>query len=95
MVAATLALGRSRFVERLAIVADGVDDLRAKLAEFAAGTGDAADLSPGMVRGRAASGTSPEIANILNVSSNYQMIIKGAIIAIAVLVDIRGKSRNE
>jgi len=33
--------------------------------------------------------------DILNVSSNYQMIIKGAIIAIAVLVDIRGKSRNE
>lgn len=33
--------------------------------------------------------------DILNVSSNYQMVIKGAIIAIAVLVDIRGKSRNE
>lgn len=61
VVAATMALGRSRFVERLAVVADGVEDLCAKLAEFAAGTGDAADLSPGMVRGRAASGTSPEI----------------------------------
>ncbi len=33
--------------------------------------------------------------DILNVSSNYQMVIKGAIIAIAVLVDIRGKARNE
>ncbi len=33
--------------------------------------------------------------DILNVSSNYQMIIKGAIIAIAVLVDIRGKSKND
>lgn len=33
--------------------------------------------------------------DILNVSSHYQMVIKGAIIAIAVLVDIRGKSKNE
>lgn len=33
--------------------------------------------------------------DILNVSSNYQMVIKGAIIAIAVLVDIRGKARND
>lgn len=33
--------------------------------------------------------------DILNVSSNYQMVIKGSIIAIAVLVDIRGKARNE
>lgn len=33
--------------------------------------------------------------DILNVSSNYQMIIKGAIIAIAVLVDIKGKSAKD
>ncbi len=32
--------------------------------------------------------------DILNVSSNYQMIIKGFIIAVAVLVDIRSKKRN-
>jgi acyl transferase domain-containing protein/NADPH:quinone reductase-like Zn-dependent oxidoreductase/NAD(P)-dependent dehydrogenase (short-subunit alcohol dehydrogenase family)/aryl carrier-like protein len=60
-VAATLALGRSSFVERLAIVADSVDDLRGKLADFAGSTGDAADLPSGVVRGRAAGGTSPEI----------------------------------
>ena len=33
--------------------------------------------------------------DILGVSSNYQMIIKGAIIAIAVLVDIRSKKKND
>ncbi len=32
--------------------------------------------------------------DILNVSSNYQMIIKGFIIAAAVLVDIRSKKKN-
>lgn len=32
--------------------------------------------------------------DILGVSSNYQMIIKGAIIAVAVLVDIRGKKKT-
>jgi acyl transferase domain-containing protein/NADPH:quinone reductase-like Zn-dependent oxidoreductase/short-subunit dehydrogenase/aryl carrier-like protein len=60
-VAATLALGRSPFVERLAVVADSVADLRAKLAAFAAGSGEGADLPPGVVRGRAAGGGSPEI----------------------------------
>lgn len=65
VVAATLALGRSPFVERLAVVAENADDLCAKLAAFVA-SGQAADgtaeLPPGVVRGRAASGTSPEIA---------------------------------
>ncbi len=59
-VAATLALGRSPFVERLAVVAANVDELRAGLAAFAGGD-PGEELPPGVVRGRAASGTSPEI----------------------------------
>jgi len=55
-VAATLALGRSHFVERLAVVADSAESLRARLAEFATG-----EPGPGTSRGRAVSGTVPEL----------------------------------
>jgi len=55
-IAATLALGRSPFVERLAVVADSAEALRARLAEFIAGTPGA-----GTARGRAAGGTVPEL----------------------------------
>ena len=33
--------------------------------------------------------------DILGVSSNYQKIIKGVIIAVAVYVDLRGKAKQE
>ena len=55
-IAATLAFGRSPFIERLAVVADSADALKARLNEFVAGT-----PSAGTARGRAAGGTVPEL----------------------------------
>jgi acyl transferase domain-containing protein/NADPH:quinone reductase-like Zn-dependent oxidoreductase/aryl carrier-like protein len=55
-IAATLVFGRSPFIERLAVVADSADALKTRLTEFIAGT-----PSAGTARGRAASGTAPEL----------------------------------
>lgn len=62
-VAATLALGRSAFVERLAVVADSVADLRARLDAFAAGAAQADVPEPvaGVAQARASGGTPPEV----------------------------------
>ncbi|QRR36015.1 type I polyketide synthase [Hydrogenophaga sp. YM1] len=63
-VAATLALGRSHFVERLALVAASTDELRAQLKAFldSVAAPDGESVAPaGVVRARAALGAAPEV----------------------------------
>ena len=63
-VAATLALGRSHFVERLGVVAATVAELRGQLDAFAdsASASDAESVAPaGVVRARASLGAAPEV----------------------------------
>src|SRR5690606_10372399 len=61
-VAATLALGRSHFVERLATVAGSTGELQSQLRAFVdAAAADEAVLPPGLVRSRASLGAAPEV----------------------------------
>ncbi|MBX3611473.1 MAG: type I polyketide synthase [Hydrogenophaga sp.] len=61
-VAATLALGRSHFVERLATVAGSTEELRSQLRSFVDATdADDAVLPGGLVRSRASLGAAPEV----------------------------------